>query len=536
VLTAQRFPPPWTAVIVDADWMIVARDISPEKFVGKKAGGEEFRNARSDQTHEVRLVTGEAAMSAHTHSARFGWTTAIAMTEADLFKQAIGPVLLAAIGSFVATGVVIAMAALFAMYLGRAIAALAEMVRAFPEGTLSSKPGFRLHEMSVVAQIVHDAALAVLDGRKVVNKELNDSRHLNELSSALVGEGTSFQTCLDQIVNTAVAIAGADKGNIQLFDPASGSLTIAAQKGFQQDFLKFFGNVRDNASSSGLAMREKKQIIVDDVLTSDVVGQSAQKTALLAGVRGVVSTPLISSKAELLGMLSIHYARPGRPGERELRLLNILIRQASDYLERKQSEQTNKTILNELQHRSNNLLAVVQSLAHRSLQAGSPKEAFEARIQALARANRALLKSNWTGAYIDQLVRTELEAFSKRAAISGPSLLLPPQTAQNFTLALHELATNSTKYGSLSTSAGRLMVLWTVKSTPSGSVLHFRWLESDGPPVAAPVRQGFGTQLLNSVFRETRLDYAVDGLRCEIEVPLGGKTSETKPVPEAVNA
>jgi len=106
------------------------------------------------------------------------------------------------------------------------------------------------------------------------------------------------------------------------------------------------------------------------------------------------------------------------PGERQLRLLNILARQATDYLERKQSEQPNQTIVRELQHRSNNLLAVIQSLAHRSLDAGRPKEAFEARLQALARANRALFRSNWSGAYIDQIVLAELEAFAKRVADS----------------------------------------------------------------------------------------------------------------------
>lgn len=311
---------------------------------------------------------------------------------------------------------------------------------------------------------------------------------------------------------------------------------MAAQKGFQEDFLKFFGNVRDDASSSGLAMHQKKQIIVEDVLTSNLIGETAQKVSLDAGVRGLVSTPLLSSKGDLLGILTMHYARPGPPGERQLRLLNILMRQAADYLERKESEQINLTIQRELQHRSNNLLAVIQSLAHRSLDSGGPKERFEARLQALARANRALLKSNWSGAYIDELVHTELEAFSKRAAISGPNIMLPPQIAQNFTLALHELATNSAKHGSLSSAAGKLSVCWTVKSGPSGSVMNFSWRESDGPPVAAPLRQGFGTQLLKSVFRAARLEYAVNGLRCDIEVPLVSTTAEPQAAPALVDA
>ncbi len=258
VLTAQNFPPTWTSVILDADWMIVARDISPEKFVGQMGAGEEFRNASTDQTHEVRLVTGALAMSAHTHSSRYGWTTAIAMTEADLFNQAHGPILLAAVGSFIATGVVIVLAALFATYLARSIGTLAQMVRAFPEGTVRSKPAFRLHEISVVAQSVYDAAVATLEGRKVVDKELQDTQRLNELSTVLVGEGSSFATCLDQILNTAVAVSVADKGNLQLFDPNSGSLTIAAQKGFEEKFLKSFESVRENASVCGIALAEKE--------------------------------------------------------------------------------------------------------------------------------------------------------------------------------------------------------------------------------------------------------------------------------------
>jgi two-component sensor histidine kinase len=109
----------------------------------------------------------------------------------------------------------------------------------------------------------------------------------------------------------------------------------------------------------------------------------------------------------------------------------------------------------------NNLLAVIQSIAQRSLggdhSLAEAKEAFEARLHALARANRALLRSNWGGVDLDQLVHTELEAFSKRATIAGPSMVLPPQMAQNFTLVLHELATNSAKHGALSSIAGKII-------------------------------------------------------------------------------
>jgi two-component sensor histidine kinase len=242
-------------------------------------------------------------------------------------------------------------------------------------------------------------------------------------------------------------------------------------------------------------------------------------------VRTVVSTPLLSSKGTLLGVLSTHFIRPRHPSEHQLEPVNILARQAADYLERKQAERTHQTIMRELQHRSNNLLAVIQSIAQRSLggdhySLAEAKEAFEARLQALARANRAVLRANWGGVDLDQLVHSELEPFAKRATIAGESIVLPPQMAQNFTLVLHELATNSAKYGSLSTDAGKIMVSWTVERNGSGSVLKFKWQESKGPPVVAPIRHGFGTKLLKAVFSEVRLEYLVEGLRCEIDVPL----------------
>jgi len=385
--------------------------------------------------------------------------------------------------------------------------------------------------VSLVARRMREAAVAVLDGRKVVDTELNNTRRLNQLSSLLVGEQNGFEDCLVEITKTAIAISEADKGNLQLFDASSGSLTIVAQQGFEEDFLKFFDSVSKNEAACGAAVGTAKQIIVDDVLTSEIfVRQPAQKVLVDAGVRAVVSTPLLSSKERPLGVLSTHFARPRHPSERQLRLLNILARQAADYLERKQAERTHQTIMLELQHRSNNLLAVIQSIAQRSFggdyySLAEAKEAFEARLHALARANRALVRSNWGGVDLDHLVRTELEAFSKRATIVGPSIVLPPQMAQNFTLVLHELATNSAKHGALSSVAGKITVSWAIERRASGFVLKFKWQESEGPPVVAPMRHGFGTKLLKAVFSEVRLEYPVEGLRCEIDVPL------TSPVP-----
>jgi two-component sensor histidine kinase len=522
ILIAQHLPPNWSPVILDKDWVIVARGFNPEKFIGHKGAGEELRNAPTNQIHELSVLEGAPSLSAHSHSGRYGWTTAVATSETNILKMAFGPALVAGIGGFIASGLLIVVAVFLSTYLASAIRTLAYTVRGFPESTVNQTPTFRLRELSSVARALNQAAVTVLDNQKQMAAELGDMRRLNELSTLLVREENKFETCYDAITRTAVAISGANKGNLQVFDEASRSLRIVAQHGFQERFLKFFENVDDHgAASCGTAMATNEQVIVDDVLTSKIfVDQPAQKVLLAAEVRAVISTPLRSSKGNLLGVISTHFSRPGHPSERQLRLTNILARQAADYLERKQSEQIQQTIVLELQHRSNNLLAVIQSIAQRSLAGDQSKKTFEARLQALARANRALVRSNWGGIDLNQLVRTELEVFSKRASISGVSVLLSPQHAQNFTLALHELATNSAKYGAFSKATGKVEVSWSIEPAQSGSVLKFKWQENGGPPISPPTRQGFGSQLLKGIFSDVSLEYPVKGLRCEIEVHL----------------
>jgi len=524
VLIAQHLPPNWSPVILDKDWVIVARVFNPEKFVGHKGAGEEFRNDPTNQIHEVRGLEGLASLSAHSHSSRYGWTTAVALSEANIVKMALGPALRAGIGGFLASGLLIVLAAFLSTYLASAIRKLASTVRGFPESALNQMPTFRLRELSLVAQALNQAAVTV-------RAELENMRRLNELSTLLMREENKFETCGDEITRTAIAISGADKGSLQLFDETSGTLRIIAQQGFQERFLKFFEDVDDHvAASCGTAMATNEQVIVDDVLTSKIfVGQPAQKVLLDAEVRAIISTPLSSSKGGLLGVISTHFSRPGHPSERRLRLTNILARQAADYLERKHSEQIQQTIVLELQHRSNNLLAVIQSIAERSLATDQSKKTFEARLQALARANRALVRSNWGGIDLNQLVRTELEVFSKRASISGGSVLLSPQHAQNFTLALHELATNAAKYGAFSNATGKVQVTWTIEPDQSDSVLKFKWQESGGPAVSTPTRQGFGSQLLKGIFSNVSLKFLVEGLRCEIEVHLVAASRRVSP-------
>jgi PAS domain S-box-containing protein len=184
----------------------------------------------------------------------------------------------------------------------------------------------------------------------------------------LCGAGYEIEECLKGILDAAIAITGAQRGNIQLFDADEGDLVIAAQRGFEAPFLNFFARVEaGEASACGAAFRAGERVVVEDVIGSATfAGQPSGEVMLAAGVRAVQSTPLTSSAGVVLGMISTHFTRPYRPGERELRYMDLLARQAADYLERKRAEQALRAVSNELEQ-TTEILSTALTLCSRDL-------------------------------------------------------------------------------------------------------------------------------------------------------------------------
>ena len=171
---------------------------------------------------------------------------------------------------------------------------------------------------------------------------------------------------------------------------------------------------------------------------------------------------------------------------------------ARDITERRQAQARQEMLTRELHHRTKNIFAVVQAVVLRSF-AGKQtvKDAQTTamnRLQSLANTHALLIDKAWHGADIAEVVRTEMSPYEDRVTIEGPTVILTAQAAQNFALALHELATNAAKYGALSTQTGQVSISWTVSETNGDRHFTFRWQERGGPPVAAAdsqrVRQG----------------------------------------------
>ncbi len=206
-----------------------------------------------------------------------------------------------------------------------------------------------------------------------------------------------------------------------------------------------------------------------------------------------------------------------------------------DITERRNAEERQRLLLDELNHRVKNTLASVQSIAlqtRRSVSSPSAfSETFIERIHALARAHDLLTESAWQGASLADVIRRTLALqvdgdAAARVASGGPPIRLGPNAAVTLNMAFHELATNALKYGALSETTGRVDIAWRVD--PEAGDLILDWRESGGPPVGLPTLRGFGSRLIEQAMTrelggEARLSFLPSGLWCHMRLPLSAK-------------
>ncbi|MGN3974073.1 PAS domain S-box protein [Tsuneonella sp. SYSU-LHT278] len=192
--------------------------------------------------------------------------------------------------------------------------------------------------------------------------------------------------------------------------------------------------------------------------------------------------------------------------------------------QREQSEQI-AMLLREVNHRSKNMLAKVQALARSSIEGDEALvKRFEERVGSLAVNQDILVRRDWREVPVEELVRLQLKFMDgtiRQIAISGPDCALVPRAAEIIGMALHELATNSLKYGSLSTIEGRVEIDWDC----GDDRFSMTWRESGGPRVASPVRRGFGSQLIEDIPRraldgEVRYAFEPDGIEWSLSIPV----------------
>jgi two-component sensor histidine kinase len=529
ILRGQQLPSEWIVNVADASGTIIARSSDSSKYVGT-ALQSEVSSQPSNTVNQAVSAEGLSVLRAVARTGIANWQVAVnvpqALAEAPLKRSYI------MIGLWFAAALLLTafLASWFAREMARPIALAASaavaLVRRQPIASVPSNIR-EVNELiaalrSAVAELseVEKQREIAEEQRRLANIELAERvrrravlyRFVDRLHRApsLV---EVYEAALDAILETLRC----DRASILLRDNAD-VMHFVAWRGLSDTYRQAVHGhspwSRDEA--------DPRPITVSDVATAEM-DDSLKAVVRNEGIVALAFIPLIT-RGKLTGKFMTYYNASHVFGEEELGLSQTIARQLALSIDRKRAEETEKMLVAELQHRTKNLFAVIQALAHSSLRGNEildeARQAFNKRLTVLARAHDRLVNAAWKGISLSDLVHLELEAFPGRVRIDGPDVVLVAQAAQNFALALHELSTNAAKYGAFSKPEGHVSVSWTIVRGTGAGILKFRWQETGGPAVTQPERSGFGTSLLKMTLGDARIEYASDGLIYEVELPM----------------
>jgi two-component sensor histidine kinase len=372
----------------------------------------------------------------------------------------------------------------------------------------------------------------------MLGRELTAMQRLQEISTQLLVE-TEIETLYTKIAEAAAIIMDSGFTSMQMKQERNGEagLKLLAGKGFDERAGAHWKWVDTyNSTSCAAALARSERVIIPDVEASPLVAGADLDMFRELGIRSSQSTPLVSRNGKLLGMISTHWRQPHQPATQDLRLLDVLARQAADLIERALAGEHTQLLLREVSHRAKNILAVVQSMARQTAAGADPEtfaEQFSGRLASLAASQELLIKGSERGVELDELVRIQIahlrDLIGTRIALNGPVIRLAAGAAQTIGMALHELCTNAVKYGALSGDRGLVTVAWSVTDEAEGACFVMNWHERDGPQVQQPECRGFGHSVVvrmveHALDAEVVLDYQPEGLFWQLKAPLTAVT------------
>jgi two-component sensor histidine kinase/PAS domain-containing protein len=495
----QRIADGWNAAVLDRSGRIVARSRSPEQFVGRHARiGVRDAIAASPEGH-VQSVTldGMPARIYFSRSKTYGWSFVISMPATVLAES----VQRSLFWLLVLAGVILG-GVLLAAILSRAIAKpvdrLVAATQALGRGEEVTGSTTRVLEFDTIQKALAEAATSIR------RQEQDREEVLEQIA--------------DSEARLRLALNAGDLGSWE-YTPSTGAFVTS-----QACRMNFGRSPNEKFTYADLVSSIHPE---DRARQAEAVAQAMTNRSDLH----VEYRTIWPNRSERWIRISGR-TRIGSDGQ--LSMVGV----SQDITERKLADERQALLLHELNHRVKNTLATVQSVAsltRRSAEKGDlgAWDAFMGRLHGLAKTHDLLTSTSWSGALLEDVLKSELEPYQdpmrQRIRLRGPQINLQPSAVLAMGLAIHELATNATKYGSLSAADGKVHVMWAVTAGHNPPVLLVEWIERGGPLVKPPERQGFGTKLIQrglaqQLGGEIKLDFAPAGVRCVITFPLNAVT------------
>ncbi|HYD07966.1 MAG TPA: HWE histidine kinase domain-containing protein [Reyranella sp.] len=484
ILRDQHLERGWTTTVWDGNGVILARSRDHDQWHGKPVP-DRWRRQPGGRLIADRGLSGNEVLAQSSQPRLAAWTVRVSFPVREIEEQIRESLWIWLFAAGLVTALTGAAAYVFGWFLTKPLAHVAEAATALGRGDSVDVPDSRIVEVNEVGHALRES-----------QRELEASRLALRYSEQLLG------TAAD------VAQFGAhqyDAVNDRVYRSPQIRRILGAEPDDEDDLEAAFAFVHPDD-------REQVRWRKLQILKSEDQYQLTYRIRRPDGeVRWVMDRGQVERDA----------------GGKALRVIGVLV----DITDLKASEQRQRLLFDELNHRVKNTLAIVQSLALQTLRSRpQPEEfsrAFGERLQSLSRAHDLLAQSAWQGASLARLIQTVLEPFTaplvtkgSRVEITGDAVDLPANITIALALMLNELATNAAKYGALSGSAGKVCISWKAKPAGKALAIELQWREQDGLPIAPPQRRGFGSRLLAASAQQIQgaleMEFAASGLVCRL--------------------
>ena len=357
------------------------------------------------------------------------------------------------------------------------------------------------------------------------------SRIKQQEALAQLGERALVEPDLERLLNDAVFTValtlGVDFVKILELLPGDTELLLRAGYGWRSDLV---GSILTNTapgSFARLTLNSAAPIIVDDFETEarfEMPGYVKEHHC-----KSGVTVSIAGRDGRAYGILGVCTASKRRFRPQDISFLAAIGNLLAGAIQRRQLEQRNELMIRDMRHRSGNLfsqlLALFSQTARTSKGIPDLTSKYQARVLAMANAHRLITEGGWKSIPIMELLYVVLGPYIDRVAFDGPNFDLEPDPVFHLSAALHELAANAIKHGSLSRPKGQLELRWSVSRAQQGLTLTLDWMEKNGPPARRPRKLGFGMRLIDLVIRrqlngEVANSYSRKGLSVKLVVPL----------------
>jgi len=377
-------------------------------------------------------------------------------------------------------------------------------------------------------------------GRVNLENELRSSAKQQE-ALAQLGERALAEPDLERLLNDAVSTVAltlsVDFVKILELLPGDGELMLRAGFGWNGNLV---GTVLTRTEPNSLALftlDSAVPVVIAEFAEENrfEVPQYLKDHACNSGMNGTIA----GRDGRAYGILGVCTATKRRFNAQDTAFLAAAGNLLAGAIQRRQLEQRHELMIRDMRHRSGNLfsqlLALFSQTARTSKSIADLAGKYQARVLAMANAHRLITEGGWQSIPIMELLYVVLGPYTDRASLDGPNIDLEPDPVFNLSAALHELAGNAIKHGSLSRLKGQLDLRWSANRTQRGMTLTLDWVEKNGPPARRPRKTGFGSRLIDLVI-ERQLNgqvirsFSRKGLSVKLIVPL---THERWPSPAA---